>query len=780
MSKGFEIYFIKAKTAEKRGDYAEAESLYRSILEKFPKNTRALKGLEQLHHLQDPAPPQEEIDQLAAAYRQGQLGQAVTQGEALAARYPRFPLIHNILGIAYIGLKEFPKAESALRHALSINDEFPELHNNLGISLMHQGKFEDADKAFKRAFTLKPDYANAYNNFGNSLKNQNRPTEAIDAYRRALASDPAYTDAYNNLGMALHELGRLDEAIAAYSQALSIKADHTEALNNLGNSLLAQGNLDDALQAFQAILRIEPGNYKAYSNCGAVLLKQGKVDAAVEAYRQALALKPGEAFAYSNLGSALHLQDRLDEAIDAFRAALAIEPDDGNALAMKWHLQTHVCDWSAFDEFVARGGNASLKSDKIAPFSMLVMEDDPAHQLQRSRTWAQAAYRQIQPLPFPGSPRAPGGKIRIGYFSADFHNHATLFLMAGLLREHDHQRFEIFAYSYGISHKDEMRQQLLEGVDCFTDVREMPDLAIAELAREHGLDIAIDLKGYTQQTRSQLFAYRLAPIQINYLGYPGSMGADFIDYLIADAMVIPEAERPYYSEKIITLPDSYQPNDNRRAIARTETTRADFGLPEDGFVFCCFNQNYKIGPREFDIWMRLLAQAEGSVLWLLRSNPWAEVNLRKEAEQRGIAPSRLVFAEKLPQDEHLARHKHADLFLDTFNVNAHTTTSDALWAGLPVVTSAGRQFAARVSASLLHAIGLPELVTESDEAYEALCHELAATPGKLAAIRERLAGNRLTAPLFDSELYTRRIEAAYQAAFQRHGEGLPLADIAIG
>jgi predicted O-linked N-acetylglucosamine transferase (SPINDLY family) len=350
--------------------------------------------------------------------------------------------------------------------------------------------------------------------------------------------------------------------------------------------------------------------------------------------------------------------------------------------------------------------------------------------------------------------------VRLGYFSADFHDHATMHLMAGLLREHDRARFEIHAYSYGRTPGGAQREALLGRVDHFADVADLSDRAVVELARGHGLDLAIDLKGYTRNGRSQLFAHRLAPVQVSYLGYPGTSGADFFDYLIADAVVVPDAELAHYSERVVRLPHSYQPNDDRRAIAPAQTTRARFGLPETGFVFCCFNQNYKIGPREWAIWMRLLQRVDGSVLWLLRSNKWAEANLRRAAKQAGVAPTRLVFAGRLHHAEHLERHRHADLFIDTFNVNAHTTASDALWAGLPVVTRPGRQFAARVAASLLTAIDLPELIAESDEAYETLILDLATDPARLAAIRAKLAANRLTAPLFDTVRYTRDFESA--------------------
>jgi predicted O-linked N-acetylglucosamine transferase (SPINDLY family) len=349
--------------------------------------------------------------------------------------------------------------------------------------------------------------------------------------------------------------------------------------------------------------------------------------------------------------------------------------------------------------------------------------------------------------------------------------------MAGLLREHDKKNFEVFAYSYGRTKSGDLRKKAEEYVEHFFDVTDQSDQEIADLARSHGLDIAIDLMGYTADTRSNIFEYRLAPVQINYLGYPGYMGADFIDYIIADPIIIPTKQRVFYTEHVIYLPHTYQPNDEARAIADRATTRSEFCLPEDVFVFCCFNNTYKISQSEFDIWMNLLRKIDKSVFWLLKSNKWAELNLRKEAELRGIDPRRLVFAEHLPAAEHLARHKHADLFVDTFNYNAHTTASDALWSGLPVVTMQGKQFAARVAASLLKSVGLPELITETKEDYENLIFQLATEPKRLAEIKEKLARNRLKEPLFDTKRYTRNFERGLRNAYQLYCDDKPPQDI---
>ncbi len=421
------------------------------------------------------------------------------------------------------------------------------------------------------------------------------------------------------------------------------------------------------------------------------------------------------------------------------------------------HQRQHICDFTVGEQLKEASYRLGIETEAVTTFAALPWEDNPSYHLLRANRWSREKYTQ-SPRPLPARPKTRSERIKIGYFSADFHDHATMYLMAGVLRQHDRSAFETFAYSYGRSKSGEWRKRAENDVDHFFDVTDQSDRQIVDLVRSHALDIAIDLKGFTAYTRSQLFQYRLGPIQINFLGYPGTMGAEFIDYIIADPVVIPAEQRQFYSEKVVYLPHSYQPNDNERPISTSNTTRSDVGLPEDSFVFCCFNNNYKISPTEFDIWMRLLHKVDGSVLWLLRSNEWAERNLQNEAAARGIDPSRLVFAPKMPHSEHLARHKHADLFIDTFNYNAHTTASDALWAGLPVVTKQGKQFAARVAASLLKAVGLPELITETEEEYEELITELTEHPEKLAKIREKLKENRITNPLFDTARYTRNFE----------------------
>ena len=378
----------------------------------------------------------------------------------------------------------------------------------------------------------------------------------------------------------------------------------------------------------------------------------------------------------------------------------------------------------------------------------------------------------------PTAPTAPR-RIRIGYFSADFSEHAVMYLMAGLLREHDRSRFELIAYSFGAKHGDAMREHVIACCDAFHDILELPDDTAVDLARSHELDIAVDCTGYTRNSRTELFARRVAPLQVNYLGYPGTMGAPFMDYIVGDPLVTPPAWRDCYAERLIRMPGSYQPNDNQRPVIEPPGGRAAHGLPNDGFVFCCFNAAKKITPAEFDIWMRLLGEVPGSVLWLFGANRWIDARLRSEAERRGIDPARLVFAPFLSHHEHLGRQRHADLFLDTFVYNAHTTASDALWAGLPLVTMAGKTFQARVAASLLTAAGLPELITDTPEAYAALALDLARAPERLAALRAKLAANLPTCSLFDTAGYARGLETAFAAIVERQRAGLPPADLLL-
>ena len=432
-----------------------------------------------------------------------------------------------------------------------------------------------------------------------------------------------------------------------------------------------------------------------------------------------------------------------------------------------------VCSWSGFERSLENIAHRILANEKATtPLPLLCITDNALLHQKSSEIYIQSNYAFNSVLG-PIQKRSGDQKIRIAYFSADFHNHATGYLMAELFELHDKNQFELVGFSFGPIASDEMRQRIEKSFDQFIEVGNQSDMEIAQLSRDLNIDIAVDLKGFTQDSRTGIFANRAAPIQVNYLGYPGTMGADYMDYIIADKTLIPEGTQQAYSEKIAYLSNSYQVNDRKRFISDRQFTRQELGLPENGFVFCCFNNNFKILPATFAGWMRILKALEGSVLWLFQDNPWAVENLKQEALNHGVDPSRLVFAERMPLSEHLARHRQADLFLDTFPYNAHTTTSDALWTGLPVLTLMGNSFASRVAASLLNAIGLPELISNSQEEYEALAIELASNPQKLIALKQKLASNRLTTPLFDTPQFTKGLEQAYIQMYERYQADLP-------
>jgi len=565
-----------------------------------------------------------------------------------------------------------------------------------------------------------------------------------------------------NLGIQLQEAGRLEEALVASRRAVELRPDWPEAHNNLGNVYLKLGRLDEAALAYREAIRRRPAYPQALSNLGLALATVGRLEDAVTLYSHAIAADPAWPDAYHNLANTLTDLGRTGEALAAYRQAVALKPDFAEALAALVHLQRHACDWDelAADERALLGA-VRAGGARIAPLILMSLAGaTAADHLAAARAWA-------APFAVPAESRLPpppasvaGRRIRLGYLSADFHAHATATLTAELFEHHDRGRFEVFGYSLGPDDGSAMRRRLEAGFDHFIDLRNAAHFEAARRIRADGIDILVDLKGYTQNARPRILAYRPAPIQINWLGYPGSMGADFIDAILVDSVVAPAEDQQFYDERLIALPDCYQPNDSQRPIAAPPSRQA-CGLPEHGLVFCCFNNTFKLNPDFFDLWARLLAKVPGSVLWLLGANELVEANLRHQAAARGLDPDRLVFAPRLPLAEHLARYRIADLFLDVLPYNAHTTASDALWAGLPVLTVRGASFAGRVAASLLSAVGLPELIAETMAEYEVLALALAADSERRAALRHRLGQVRATAPLFDSRRFTAAIEAAF-------------------
>ena len=533
----------------------------------------------------------------------------------------------------------------------------------------------------------------------------------------------------------------------------------------MGNALKAKGNKETTIQYFDKALKLNPKFAEAHNNRGNFLRDQGCLNESILSFNQAISIKPNYPDALYNKGNSLRDQEKLLDALNSYEQALQYNPDLFKARSEKLETKQVMCDWSGFHQLETEFRKFDATPQSVKPFGFFPMEDHPERQLIRASKYVLEKYNE-DPIPLPAKPKTKPNKLRIGYFSADFRDHPVSHQIAKVLATHDRSKIEVYAYSFKQA-DDAMQKQIMQSVDHFKDVSDMSEKEIALLARKDNIHIAIDLMGYTDGSRANIFAFRAAPIQILYL-YESTMGAKFMDYIIADPTAVPDRLKQYYQEKIIYLPHSYMPTDNTREISTKPMTRQEMGLPEDGFVFCCFNNNHKISPREFDIWMRLLHKIKGSVLWLRESNQWAKSNLQKEAKQRGINPSRLVFTENVIMEDHLARHKLADLFLDTFNFNAHSTACDALWAGLPLITKKGEQFIARCAASMLNAIGLPELIVKTEDDYEALALELATNRPLLTSITEKLAKNKMPTPLFDTDTYTQNLEKAFEKAYTHY------------
>jgi len=755
-----EAHYSMGNALMDRGRVDDAITSYQSALTRKPDHADAHYGIGN------------------ALMARGQADDAVACYQRALVVRPDHAEAHFNMGLAFKRLEKLEDAIACYQRVLSIKPDHADAHCNMSNALMEQGRFDDAIASCQRALAVRPDHAEAHFNMGVAFKRQEKLEDAMACYQRALSIKPDHAGAHYGTGNALKAQGKLDEAIASYRRAIAIEPDHAEAHNNMGSALMVQGKPDEAISAYQHALAIRPDNAGALNNMGSALMEQGKPDEAISAYQRALTINPDDVASHNNMGSTLKLLGRLDEAIASYGRALANDPDCASAEAQLLRLRESICDFTVSGRLPEASARLGISTESVSNFDALSWADNPEQQFLRAKKWADQNFSQT-PLPLPALPKKNPERLRIGYFSADMHIHPCMYLIAGLLESHNRSDVEVFAYSYGPHSDDEMRRRVSSAVDRFIDVRGMPDKEIVRMVRNDKIDISIDLNGYTRNGRTELFQYRLSPVQVNFLGFPGSLAADFIDYIIADHVVIPEETRHLYSENIIYMPHTYMPGDDTREISGTSTSRSDFALPDDAFVFCCFNNNYKIGSREFDIWMRLLSEIDDSVLWLLKSNKWSEQNLHKEAERRGVDPSRLIFAEKVPQAEHLARHKHADLFIDTFNYNAHTTASDALWSGLPIVTKKGEQFAARVAASLLTAVGLPELITESVEDYENLILDLAAHPVKLAEIRARLSHQRVREPLFDTKRFTRNFEHGLRCAYDLHFDGKQPRDIQV-
>ena len=614
---------------------------------------------------------------------------------------------------------------------------------------------------------------------GVSSYQDNQFEKSIEYFQRAIKVNSNNAEIYNNFGIVLKKINKKKEALEKLNYAIKIKNNYFEAYNNRANLYIELNRFDEALIDFNKVIELQPNLAEAYNNRGNINNQLKNFNEALDDYNKAIQIKPNFAEAFNNKGIILNDNYKFKEAIESYNKAFSINPNINFLLGSLIFLKLNICDWESYTE------NVNLINKKIldnyptgTPWSFLHFSDSPDLQKKIAETFVQKKYSQIS-ISKQLIKKNKSKKIRLGYYSADFRNHATSYLIANLFEEHDKEKFEIFAFSFGPSVEDKMKDRIKKSVYKFYDVRLKSDQEISMLSRELEIDIAIDLMGFTEHNRFEIFLKRCAPIQINYLGYAGTLGSKNIDYLIADKTLIPKENQKFYTEKIIYMPDTYQPNDANKIISKKKFTKNEYGLPNNSFVLCCFNKNYKITPKVFNIWVNLLKNINNSVLWLIKDNFLSSENLKKEISNKGIDSNRVIFAERAPMEDHIGRQQLADLFIDTYPYTAHTTCSDALRVGLPVITCKGQTFASRVAASLLNAVDLNELVANNDSEYESKIIEIANNPLKLKQIKNKLKNNIKTKPLFNTKLYAKNLEKAYAEIFDRLLKNLPLENVEL-
>ena len=683
-------------------------------------------------------------------------------------------------GNTLISLGRLEEAVSSFNRAISLNPNNHETYSNLGLTLANLERLDDALMSYDSAISLNPKCSKTYSNRGILLHKLGRLDDALISYDKALDIDSEYAEALSNRGITLDKLGRFEEAIISFDRAIKLKPDYPKAYSNRGLSLASLHRLDDAVIDYDRAISIDSEYAEAYSNRGIALQSLRKFDEALESYYKAISLNPVFSQAYYNLGIALEANKKLDEALANYEKAINLSLDFSFLQGAIFYIKMFMGDWRDFDNQKIVMLQKIRANKKVSqPFSMLSLDDCPLEHKLSAQIFSKEKYPAQNSL---GNIQkyCKQKKIRIGYFSADFRNHAVSYLTSELFERHNKEKFDLFAFSFNPENDDAITTRLKKSFHQFIDVRNLSDLKVAETARDLQIDIAIDLGGYTTHSRTGIFAYRAAPIQVNWLGYPGTMGVDYIDYIIADKTIIPETHQHFYTEKVVVLPDTYMVDDSFRVVSSRVFTRQECNLPDDAFVFCCFNNGYKINPQVLDSWSKILVTVENSVFWISENNKYFRANIANEFRNRGVDASRIIFANRVDlMGDHLARYGLADLFLDTHPYNAHTTAVDSLKASLPVLTLIGQSFASRVASSLLSAIGLPELVTHTREEYEALAIELAKNPQKLLDIKSKLAHNYLSAPLFNTPLFTKNIEAAYMQMMERYWNDLPPEHLSV-
>jgi len=603
--------------------------------------------------------------------------------------------------------------------------------------------------------------------------------EASKLIDKAIKINPNQANAYYDQGTIFHQLEKFKLALKSFNKAIKINPKYARAYYNRGNTYRKLKKYESAIESFKEAIEIDPNDFEAYNNCGNLFFELGKYELAVQNFNKAIKINPTYADGYYNLANILYELGQLENSIDNYNKAIKINPRLDFLLGKIIYIRSRICDWQFIDK------DKNILKKKILergigtqPMSTLSLYDSPSLQKINAENFVNEKFPLSNSF---GSIRRKKlrKKIRIGYYSADFYNHVMSHLLVNLFELHDKSVFEIFGFSFGPEKNDEMRQRIFNTFDKVVNIKFKSNNEIVKLSRDLKIDIAIDLMSFTGHNRFGIFVEKCAPIQINFLGYPGTSGSKCIDYILADKIIIPEKFKKYYSEKIIYMPNSYKLDHPSRKVSEKIFTREDLDLPKNGFVFCSFNKTYKITPNVFDIWMKILKQVKGSVLWLLEDNLTATNNLKLEANKRDVDDKRIIFAKRMNMADHFARHRAADLFIDTLPYNAHTTASDGLWVGLPFLTLVGDTFASRVGASMLNAIGLPELITYSENEYKNKAIEIAKNPILLRAIKKKLEKNKFSKPLFNVKLFTKNIESAYTKIYKNYIKNQKIENIEI-
>ncbi|KAI9914899.1 hypothetical protein PsorP6_007576 [Peronosclerospora sorghi] len=718
----------------------------------------------------------------------GQLDAAIEHYTEAIRLAPDFADAYSNLGNALKEANRVDDAIQAYKSALQIRPNFAIAHGNLASCYFDSGQIELAIHTFRHAIQLEPNFPDVYNNLGNALRECGQPEQAVTCYRTALQLKPDHPHAYNNLGNALKDKGLVKEALHCYMTAARLLPQFAAAHSNIGSVLKEQGKLDQALAHYQQAITIDPNFADAYSNMGNVFKDLGRLDEAIQCYSTAIRLKPQFSDAYSNLAGAYKDGGRLVDAITCYRKALELRPHFPDAFANYFHSMVFICDWRSRTKdteklqlFVDEQLSTDGVLPAVQPFHALVYPLSMQRFQDISQRYAERAKLNVSLVDLPPMPYKAKGvseRLRIGYVSSDLGNHPLAHLMQSVFGMHDKSKFEVFCYATSPDDGSIWRKQIASSVENFIDICPLSNGDAARAIYADNIHILVNLNGYTKGARNEIFALKPAPVQVSYMGFCGTLGADYIHYMVGDAVVVPPEYRRYFTEKQINMPHSYFVNDHKqsaRDVLETDKCpkRKDYGVPEDKFVFCNFNQVYKIDPVTFTTWMNILKRVPNSVLWLLRFPPVAETNIRVEARARGIEDqTRLIFTDVAPKDEHLKRGYLADLFLDTPECNAHTTGCDILWGGTPMVTMPKDRMATRVASSLLRAANMSELITNSLEEYEELAVELATDKDRLDELRQRLQDERLHSPLFDTQRWVRNLETGLCMAWERHEKGL--------